>query len=119
MRHRYRHRSPRQRLVGALYSCRVFGLGAAAHFRAFRRRGAEVRPVRCPQRAHRGGPKVGAGLACRGLGPAYGSHRMSTIRVRSPASYWLAVPAAAWMLGVVVVPIVLLVSVSFLGGRTF
>ena len=34
---------------------------------------------------------------------------MSTIRVRSPASYWLAVPAAVWMLGVVVVPIVLLV----------
>src|SRR5258707_847793 len=29
---------------------------------------------------------------------------MSTIRVRSPASYWLAVPAAAWMLGVVGVP---------------
>ena len=44
---------------------------------------------------------------------------MSTIRVRSPASYWLAVPAAAWMLGVVVVPIVLLVWVSFWGGRAF
>ena len=44
---------------------------------------------------------------------------MSTIRVRSPASYWLAVPAAVWMLGVVVVPIVLLVWVSFWGGRTF
>jgi putative spermidine/putrescine transport system permease protein len=44
---------------------------------------------------------------------------MSTIRVRSPASYWLAVPAAAWMLGVVVVPIALLVWVSFWGGRTF
>ena len=44
---------------------------------------------------------------------------MSTIRVRSPASYWLAVPAAPWMLGVVVVPIVLLVWVSFWGGRTF
>lgn len=44
---------------------------------------------------------------------------MSTIRVRSPASYWLAVPAAAWMLGVVVLPIVLLVWVSFWGGRTF
>jgi putative spermidine/putrescine transport system permease protein len=44
---------------------------------------------------------------------------MSTIRVRSPASYWLAVPAATWMLGVVVVPIVLLVWVSFWGGRAF
>ena len=38
---------------------------------------------------------------------------MSTIRVRSPASYWLALPAAAWMLGVVVVPIVLLVWVYY------
>ncbi|CAN5754352.1 ABC transporter permease [soil metagenome] len=44
---------------------------------------------------------------------------MSTIRTRSPASYWLAVPAAVWMLGVVVVPIVLLVWVSFWGGRAF
>ena len=44
---------------------------------------------------------------------------MSTIRVRSAASYWLAVPAAAWMLGVVVVPIVLLAWVSLWGGRTF
>ena len=44
---------------------------------------------------------------------------MSTIRIRSPASYWLAVPAAAWMLGVVGVPIVLLVWVSFWGGRAF
>lgn len=44
---------------------------------------------------------------------------MSTIRVRSPASYWLAVPAAVWMLGVVVVPIGLLVWVSLWGGRTF
>jgi putative spermidine/putrescine transport system permease protein len=44
---------------------------------------------------------------------------MSTIRVRSPASYWLAAPAAAWMLVVVVVPIVLLIWVSFWGGRAF
>ncbi|MFO1080332.1 MAG: ABC transporter permease [Reyranellaceae bacterium] len=44
---------------------------------------------------------------------------MSTIRVRSPASYWLALPATAWMLLVVVVPIVLLVWVSFWGGRAF
>lgn len=44
---------------------------------------------------------------------------MSTIRVRSAASYWLAVPAATWMLGVVVVPIVLLAWVSLWGGRTF
>jgi putative spermidine/putrescine transport system permease protein len=44
---------------------------------------------------------------------------MSTIRIRSPASYWLALPAAAWMLGVVVVPIVLLAWVSLWGGRAF
>lgn len=44
---------------------------------------------------------------------------MSTIRVRSAASYWLAVPAAVWMLGVVVVPIVLLAWVSLWGGRAF
>ncbi|MCW5733983.1 MAG: ABC transporter permease [Enhydrobacter sp.] len=44
---------------------------------------------------------------------------MSTIRVRSAASYWLAVPAAAWMLGVVVVPIMLLIWVSLWGGRAF
>ena len=44
---------------------------------------------------------------------------MSTIRIRSAASYWLAVPAAVWMLGVVVVPIMLLVWVSFWGGRAF
>src|SRR4030081_1146827 len=44
---------------------------------------------------------------------------MSTIRIRSPASYWRAVPAAAWVVGVVVVPIVLLVWVSFWGGRAF
>jgi putative spermidine/putrescine transport system permease protein len=44
---------------------------------------------------------------------------MSTIRVRSAASYWLALPAAAWMLGVVVVPIVLLAWVSLWGGRAF
>ena len=44
---------------------------------------------------------------------------MSTIRVRSAASYWLAFPAAIWMLGVVVVPIALLAWVSLWGGRTF
>ena len=44
---------------------------------------------------------------------------MSTIRVRSPASYRLAVPAAAWMLGVVVVPIVLLVCGVALGRPRF
>jgi putative spermidine/putrescine transport system permease protein len=44
---------------------------------------------------------------------------VSTIRARSPASYWLAVPAGAWMLGVVVVPIVLLAWVSLWGGRAF
>lgn len=44
---------------------------------------------------------------------------MSTIRTRSAASYWLALPAALWMMGVVVVPILLLVWVSLWGGRTF
>ncbi len=44
---------------------------------------------------------------------------MSTIRVRSAASYWLAFPAAVWMLGVVVMPIALLAWVSLWGGRTF
>lgn len=44
---------------------------------------------------------------------------MSTIKVRSAASYWLAAPAAAWMLGVVVIPIVLLAWVSLWGGRAF
>lgn len=44
---------------------------------------------------------------------------MSTIRLRSPASYWLAMPAAAWMLAAVVVPTLLLVWVSFWGGRAF
>jgi putative spermidine/putrescine transport system permease protein len=44
---------------------------------------------------------------------------VSTIKVRSSASYWLAVPAASWMLGVVVVPIVLLAWVSLWGGRSF
>lgn len=44
---------------------------------------------------------------------------MSTIRVRSAASYWLAVPAGLWMLLVVVVPIFLLAWVSLWGGRAF
>ncbi|GGC61487.1 ABC transporter permease [Siccirubricoccus deserti] len=44
---------------------------------------------------------------------------MSTIRPGSPTSYWLAVPAAAWMLAAVVVPTLLLLWVSFWGGRAF
>jgi putative spermidine/putrescine transport system permease protein len=44
---------------------------------------------------------------------------MSTIRIRSPAAYWLAVPAAAWMLAAVVVPTLLLLWVSLWGGRAF
>jgi putative spermidine/putrescine transport system permease protein len=44
---------------------------------------------------------------------------MSTIRERSPASYLLAAPAAAWMLAAVVVPTLLIVWVSFWGGRAF
>jgi putative spermidine/putrescine transport system permease protein len=44
---------------------------------------------------------------------------MSTIRARSPAAYMLAVPAAIWMVVAVIVPIVLIIWVSFWGGRTF
>lgn len=44
---------------------------------------------------------------------------MSTIRARSPAAYWLALPAALWMLGAVVVPVLLILWVSFWGGRAF
>ena len=65
------------------------------------------------------GQQTVLGWPAESLGSAYRGRRMSTIRIRSPASYWLAVPAAAWMLGVVVVPIVLLVWVSFWGGRAF
>ena len=36
--------------------------------------------------------------------PAGDGRRMSTIRLRSAAAYWLAVTGGAWMLGVVVVP---------------
>src|SRR6185436_13924469 len=102
---------------GALHGRRVFRLGAPPHLRAARRRGPQIRPVRRPGRAHRLGADDGAGLASRGHGAPYRLRRMSTIRVRSAASYWLAVPAAAWMLGVVVVPIVLLIWVSLWGGR--
>jgi putative spermidine/putrescine transport system permease protein len=44
---------------------------------------------------------------------------MSTIRLRSPAAFWLAVPAGAWMLAAVVVPTLLILWVSFWGGRAF
>jgi putative spermidine/putrescine transport system permease protein len=44
---------------------------------------------------------------------------MSTIRPRSPAAYWLALPAAAWMVLAVVVPVLLILWVSFWGGRAF
>src|SRR4029077_13310954 len=89
------------------------------HLRAIGWRCPEVRPVRRPRRADRAGSADGAGLAGGSLGSAHRGRRMSAIGIRSPASYWLAGPAAAWMLGVVVVPIVLLVWVSFWGGRAF
>jgi putative spermidine/putrescine transport system permease protein len=44
---------------------------------------------------------------------------MSTIRHRSAAAFWLAVPAGTWMLAAVVVPTLLIVWVSFWGGRAF
>ena len=44
---------------------------------------------------------------------------MSTLRPRSPASYALALPAALWMLGVLVIPIAFIVWVSFWLTRTF
>ena len=44
---------------------------------------------------------------------------MSTIRYRSPTSYLLALPAALWMIAAVIVPTILIVWVSFWGGRTF
>ena len=44
---------------------------------------------------------------------------MSTIRHRSPAGYLLALPAALWMLAVVVVPIALIVWVSLWGSSRF
>ncbi len=44
---------------------------------------------------------------------------MSTIRPRSAAAYWLALPAGLWMLAAVVVPVCMIVWVSFWGGRAF
>ena len=44
---------------------------------------------------------------------------MSTLRERSPMSYLLAFPAAAWMLGALVVPTLFIVWVSFWESRTF
>lgn len=44
---------------------------------------------------------------------------MSTIRARSPAAYWLALPATLWMMAAVVVPVGMIVWVSFWGGRSF
>ena len=117
--HRFTVGAAGQPADGALHRRGIFRRRAPPRLRALRRRGAEVRPVRRPCRAHRAGPDRAARLAGRGDRPAHRGAGMSTIRVRSPASYWLAVPAAAWMLGVVVVPIVLLVWVSFWGGRTF
>lgn len=44
---------------------------------------------------------------------------MSTVRLRSPAAYWLALPATLWMMAAVVVPVGMIVWVSFWGGRAF
>ncbi len=44
---------------------------------------------------------------------------MSTIPLRSPRAYLLALPAAAWMLTAVVAPTLLILWVSFWGGRAF
>jgi putative spermidine/putrescine transport system permease protein len=44
---------------------------------------------------------------------------LSTIRPRSAAAYWLALPAALWMLSAVVLPVLLILWVSFWGGRAF
>lgn len=44
---------------------------------------------------------------------------MSTLRARSPVSYVLALPAAFWMLGALIVPTVFIVWVSFWATRTF
>jgi ABC-type Fe3+/spermidine/putrescine transport system ATPase subunit len=82
--------------------------GEVLKYDQFGAQAARIAPARC--RCSAGVPRT---RCCIRRG------RMSTIRVRSAASYWLAVPAAAWMLGVVVVPIVLLAWVSLWGGRTF
>ncbi len=44
---------------------------------------------------------------------------MSTIRPRSAIAYWLALPAALWMLAAVVLPVGMIVWVSFWGGTAF
>jgi putative spermidine/putrescine transport system permease protein len=44
---------------------------------------------------------------------------MSTLRERSPVSYALAMPAALWMLGALVVPTLFIVWVSFWASRSF
>ena len=44
---------------------------------------------------------------------------MSTIPLRSPRAYLLALPAAVWMLAAVVAPTLLILWVSFWGGRAF
>lgn len=43
---------------------------------------------------------------------------MSTIRLRSPAAFWLAVPAGLWMLLAVVLPVMLIIWVSLWGGTS-
>jgi putative spermidine/putrescine transport system permease protein len=42
---------------------------------------------------------------------------MSTIRPRSPAAFWLALPAGLWMTVAVVLPVLLIVWVSLWGGQ--
>ena len=43
---------------------------------------------------------------------------MSTIRERSPAAFWLALPAGLWMLLAVVLPVLLIIWVSLWGGTS-
>ena len=43
---------------------------------------------------------------------------MSTISLRSPAAFWLALPAGLWMLAAVVLPVLLIVWVSLWSGTT-
>ena len=74
--------------------------------------GAQPRASQPGQTAHLGWQVETRVLHTRGAG-------MSTIRPRSAAELLARFAGGAWMLGVVVVPIVLIVWVSFWGGRAF
>lgn len=51
--------------------------------------------------------------------PPHQHHRMSTVRERASVSYLLALPAALWMIGGLIVPILFIVWVSFWTTREF